>query len=104
MFGLPEDFDASFFVGRTLELICFAIYQVNLHFDNHVGMRVEGPFAYQRQGSKAKISPIQQPVQVSNLMELLEHSVIAASGEKDGTLTLTFDNGDVLQCFDQPGY
>ena len=37
-------------------------------------------------------------------MHLLEHSVAKVSGGKDGTLTLVFDNGDHLWCFDDPHY
>ena len=33
-------------------------------------------------------------------MQLAGHSVVSATGIEDGTLTLTFDNGHVLQCLD----
>ena len=37
-------------------------------------------------------------------MVLLGHSILKAFGDDEGTLTIEFDNGRVLQCFDQPAY
>ena len=79
MFGLPENFDGTFFVGRTLEMICFNINQVFFHFDDHITVRVEGSFAYERGPSESEASPLHPPVPTSNLMELLEHSVVSVS-------------------------
>ena len=34
-----------------------------------------------------------------------EHKITGVSGEKDGTLTLVFDDGQILTCYDQlPNY
>ena len=39
------------------------------------------------------------PVTHSTLMSLLEQTVTSASGDDEGTLTLTFGDGQVLRCF-----
>jgi hypothetical protein len=45
------------------------------------------------------------PFSESDLMQLLEHKISAVSGKKDGTLTLVFDDGQILKCYDQlPNY
>jgi len=103
MYGLPKDFKGEFLVGRTLELICFAQYQVNLHFDENVSIVVESALSHQ-ESSNSAIRRVKIPVAQSDLMVLLGHSILKAFGDDEGTLTIEFDNGRVLQCFDQPAY
>lgn len=104
MYGLPVDFDGSFLVGRNLEMICFSSNQIYLHFDDHVTVTIEGEFSYRPQPSEADAQPIHMPIMESKLMQLLEHSISEAAGDEDGTLTLVFDNGHVLKCFEASGY
>jgi hypothetical protein len=98
MYGLPENFDASFLVGQTLEMVCFNANQLYLHFSSHITITVESTFSYQDGSSQS--APQQVPVKESNLMQLLEHKVSKASGDKNGTLALVFDNGHTVQCYD----
>jgi hypothetical protein len=94
MYGLPKDFDGSFLVGRTLELVCFSQNQMSLHFSDDITITIESAFSY-------KIDQIVDvPVQQSNLMELLGSSVSVAQGDENGTLSLLFDNGATLKVFD----
>lgn len=104
MYGLPVDFDGSFLVGRNLEMICFSSNQIYLHFDNQVTVTIEGEFSYQPQRCEADAQPSHIPIMESKLMQLLEHSISEAAGDEDGTLTLVFDNGHVLKCFDASDY
>lgn len=105
MYGLPKDFDASFLVGLTLEMVCFNINQVYLHFSSHVLITIEGDFLYQASASDNTARTTRPPILETNLTKLLEHSVSRASGDKDGTLTMVFDNGHVLKCLDtSPNY
>ncbi len=94
MFGLPADFDGSFFVGRTLELVCFSENQVNLHFSVNTMIRIESAYSYNGE------EPVDVPVRQSNLMELLGSSVLAATGDQSGTLSLAFDHGQTLKVYD----
>jgi hypothetical protein len=98
MYGLPENFDASFFVGQTLEMVSFNANQLYLHFSGKITITVESTFSYQ--SGNTQPATIRVPVKQSNLMQLLEHTVSKASGDRNGTLTLVFDNDDLLQCFD----
>jgi hypothetical protein len=99
VYGLPENFDASFLVGQTLEMVSFNANQLYLHFSGHITITVEGTFSYQNVSFQSA-QPIHVPVQESNLMQLLEHTVSQASGDRNGTLSLAFDNGQIFQCFD----
>lgn len=100
MYGLPENFDASFLVDRNLEMICFNINQVTFLFDEHTMITVEGSVLHQLSESDDISSPVSPPIYESSLMQLLERSVSRAFGDEDGTLTLVFDNGHVLKCLD----
>jgi hypothetical protein len=94
MYGLPKDFDGSFLVGRTLEMVCFSQYQVYLHFDEKIIITVASAFSYKTD------LVVDVPVQESNLMELVGSSVLAASGEVNGTLSLLFNTGQALKIYD----
>ncbi|MHC4525129.1 MAG: DUF6188 family protein [Planctomycetota bacterium] len=94
MYGLPKDFDGTFLVGRTLEMVCFAQYQVFLHFDPEITITIESSFSYQSD------QMISVPVKKSDLMNLLGISVKEVQGDKNGTLSLTFTNGEILKIYD----
>jgi hypothetical protein len=100
MYGLPTNFDGKFLVGLTLEQICFNQNQVALHFDNDVSIVVESAFSHEGYQSASPAQPLDVPVASSDLMQLLGCSISNASGDKAGTLTLVFDNGHALKCFD----
>src|SRR4051812_25161584 len=103
MYGLPKDFDGSFFLNRNLEMICFNANQIYFHFDSHVVVMVEGSFSYQ-QGPSDLVDKTKASVTSSNLMQLLEHKVVEVRGDTEGTLTLFFDDKKILKFFDTPGY
>lgn len=104
MYGLPADFDSRIFVGRTLELVCFAAYHFSLHFGDRIFVQVNGEYSLQMDtGSEPEI--IEPPEFHPGLTKLLEQTVSSASSTKDGTLTLQFRNGAVFTCYDRtPGY
>ena len=98
MYGLPEDFDGSFLVGRTLELVCFAQYQVRLHFGPDVDISIESSFEY---GMRDRRSLVDRPnVKTSWLMKFLGLSVSSVAAARDGTLTLRFEDDSWITCYD----
>jgi len=68
MYGLPKSFDASVFVGKTLEMLCFNVSQICLHFDNHTKITIEGTLTYQTTANTGLIQKISPPVLSTNLM------------------------------------
>src|SRR5262245_46744506 len=99
MYGLPPDFDIKIFVGRNLELICFNENQIALHFNDDLSIVIESAFSHQSESSsKTQVAEI--PVLESDLMQLLGRTITEGSGDKNGTLTLKFDNGHILNVFD----
>lgn len=85
MYGLPENFN---------------INQVTFLFDEHTMIIVEGGVLHQLSESDDISSAISPPIYESSLMQLLEHSISKAFGDKTGTLTMVSDNGHILKCLD----
>jgi hypothetical protein len=104
MHGLPIDFDGGFFVGRVLQQVCFNENQISLRFDSDVGITIEGAYAYQDTPVAEDTLTLHPPASSSSLMQLLGHSVSRVESTREGTLSLFFDNGHGLRCFDTPHY
>ena len=94
MYGLPKDFDGSFLVGRTLEMVCFSQNQVYLHFDEDIIITIESAFSCNTE------QVVDVPVQDSNLMRLVGSAVSVVQGDTNGTLSLLFDNGQTVKVYD----
>ena len=94
MYGLPKDFDATILVGRTLNMVCFAAYQVYLHFDSDTSITIESGF---RHGARVSTRP---PVVHSELMRLVERVIWEVEWNPDGTLKPRFQDGPSLTNYD----
>jgi hypothetical protein len=106
MYGLPKDFDGSRLVGRSLWQICFGLGQIQLRFDERVTVLVTSSFVYKDSAipDPKTIEIPDLPAVQSMLLQLLHCTIVNASGDQEGTLTLEFDNGHVLQCCDRSHY
>ena len=104
MYGLPKDLDLSFFIGKTLNSVAFAVNVIHLNFDDGVSINLESSFQHLHELDVAnrQLGTIQSVylIQLSSLMQLAGKAVVAAAGKEDGKLKLTFDNGHVLYCRD----
>jgi Family of unknown function (DUF6188) len=100
MYGLPPDFDATPFVGRTLTVVSFSANTVGLTFDGDVAITVLGSYSQTEAGGVGRDQVIHIPVTQSQLMRLAGSSVVAARGAADGSLELLFDNGQAVTVYD----
>lgn len=98
MYGLPEDFDATVFLGHELVMVSFTTNTVNLVFDGDVAITIEASFRHHSPTGEASTEV--PPVRSSTLMTLLGHRVVAARSSRDGTLTLQFDGAGSIDCLD----
>lgn len=94
MYDLPKGFNFGFLRDRELELLCFGPYAVTLHFSGDVRMQIEGPFRHL--AGERQAEPVHFPLSESKLMRLLTQRVIAVKAKPNGTLALSFGNGDSL--------
>jgi hypothetical protein len=100
MYGLPKDFDPTFFVNQRLDHITFAEYTLYFSFDDKISITVNSSFQHLFEVAEQN-EPVQKmPLAESKLMQLIGHHVTQAHGEFEGTLTLVFDNGHILRIFD----
>lgn len=90
MYRLPPGFDSTVLVGRRLEQICFTENQMALHFDGRVDIVVESAFIYRTPAAPPSNEPVAIPVYDSAVMHLLGRSIISASHDAQGNLTLLF--------------
>jgi uncharacterized protein DUF6188 len=95
MYGLQKSTDVSFLKGRELIQIAIGVFQVQFNFDQNVGVSVEGEFQYIFEGKPFRWTP-GSPESAAAVLRLLGSSVEELMATEDGTLTLTFTNGDSL--------
>jgi hypothetical protein len=100
LYGLPADFDASAFVGSSLEQISFSANTVDMSFASDMAITAETTFVYSICGPPHELENLSPPVRESRVMRLIGETVRSAQGWTDGTLVLTFVNGDVLSFYD----
>jgi hypothetical protein len=105
MYGIPEGVDLQpFFVGKTLNTITFAAFNIYFGFEaGRIQITLMSSFQHQQKTDVDyfRVGVMQScPVTHSTLMSLLEQTVTEAVGDREGTLTLTFADGQVLRCFE----
>lgn len=100
MYGLPEDFDPTGFVGRSVEIVSFTANTVHLAFDGDYSLTVESSFEHRSKGCSNQPARFEVPVRDSGLMSLIGRPVVSAEVDKPGTLCLQFDDGQMFRCFD----
>lgn len=98
MYGLPADFDAAFFVGKRLEMVCINANQIYLHFSGDTTITIEAEYSVHQGDFEPERHAV--PTLAPLTLTLLEHAVVSAQGDPGGTLTIAFDNGVVVRCFD----
>ena len=96
MYDLPKEITFDFLRDQELELLSFGPYTVTLYFGDGAHIQIEGPFEHMvaEQGTEPVTSTF--PLSNSRLMRLLMERVTKVSAKHDGTLTLSFGNGDRL--------
>jgi hypothetical protein len=104
MYGLPEDFDASVFVGHDLEHIMFTSNTVFFSFGPELSVNTTSSFLYRKEALGSETKQV-VPVGSSDVMSLLGKSVKVSRSDRSGMLELTFDDGQMLTFYDdQPSF
>ena len=80
MHRIPENFDASVFVGATLATVAFGPFKVDFTFagDQPLWIAVEGSYEHAGPESEGWTDEVRIPVGVSRLMQLTNHAVVEA--------------------------
>lgn len=104
MYGLPADFDPGFFVGQVLAQICLSENLFSFQFEDKTFLTLEGEYSCDTVGAPAQGGTRAVPEFDLALSRLVGRAVTKASGTRNGTLTLVFDNAMQLTCFDTAHY
>lgn len=101
MYGLKKEIDLSFLKGRELGQVAIGLYHVRFGFDEDVAISVEAEFRYFDRQTDWTWRPEQGSASVAaRTLALLGASIQAFESSVDGTLALTFSNGDRLTILD----
>lgn len=99
MYGLQPNLDLSFFIGRELCSIHFAMHSLIFHFDDDVSVTVTSLVGcLTSNGDIQQYEDFRQAA--PQVLMLLNQVVLSAEGDEAGTLTLKFDGGGALFIFD----
>ena len=100
MYGLDMTIDLSFLIGREAIHIAIGQYQVIFAFDESVSISVESEFRLISPKGDVSTWQGRAPETAAAALRLVGAKVEKISGQKDGTLTLTFSGGDILTILD----
>jgi hypothetical protein len=95
MHGLPKDFDASVFVGATIETVTFTVNTIHLAFDTALAITAQRHLRY-RISSAASLEDDEVPVTNSGLMAMVGRVVESAEIRGPGDLILGLEGGSLI--------
>jgi hypothetical protein len=99
MYGLEQNVDLGFFIGRTLLQACFGVHDLILNFDEDVCVTVTSSLGISDNNGQLRIcDDFRQAASV--ILAQLNRTVLTVNGEPNGTLTLVFDGGERLAFYD----
>lgn len=114
MYGLNPNIDLSFFVGKELMQVAVGLADIQFDFSGPVlapgvqhvvALSVQSRIEHDSKGVINEWDGDENsPLSAASLLGLVGSSVSSVQGNPDGTLTLTFSNGDVVTVFDNEGY
>jgi hypothetical protein len=97
MNGLPETFDCAFLKEKVVERVCFAAYQVNLHFEGNVWIQIEGRYRLLAGDNTLEVVD-DFPLLQSLLPQLIGKKTVDVSfSPKSGNIEIFLENGTRLQ-------
>lgn len=107
MYGLPNDFDASVFVGRRIESVTFAENVIILAFSEAVSVSISGTVLYQESGDtsrKRERPPIAHTSLVGAVGRAVEATELKSPQELilrlEGGFSVTLlDDSDAYECY-----
>ena len=101
MYGLSKDIDLSFLKGREVIQVAIGVYQVQFGFDEDVIIYVHSQFGYFDGHDEWTWEPERGAEQIAaRTVSLLGATIQNFEGHEDGTLILTFPNGQRLTILD----
>lgn len=116
MYGLKPDIDFSFLFGKDLTQLAIGPADMQFNFAGPMPSDLSIPQSVASISVQSRIThrfkgllnewegDENKPLSAASLLQLIGSSVVTVQGERDGTLTLGFSNGALVQIFDTEGY
>lgn len=92
MWGLPDKFDYTPFVGRELESVSFAVNAVHFSFGSGCSVTTDVSYSYQF-GGDVVVTLERVPPARSRVMQLAGRTIVGVNQEGKGTLVLLLNDG-----------
>lgn len=99
MYGLPADFDAQMFVGRTLSSATFAENVLHINFDEELTLTVLDSVVY-RTSALAEEEVDSPPMSTTSLVSLVGQQVTSGQVANPRELILELDGGGYMRFVD----
>jgi len=99
MYGIPENQDFSFLIGRRMLQLCIGLHQVQLNFDKGVSITIEGTFEHESPAGFVR-HDVGVPESAASLVSLLGRAVESPERESASSLLVRFAGGRVLRLLD----
>jgi len=103
MFTLPEKFDGSFLLGKTIETICFGQYQININLSDGIWLQIEGRYEHLSADGRLFQKGEGFPLSETTLIRLLDSSILKCRTIDGRDLLLEMSNGDQLSIMGDNG-
>ena len=98
MYGLPEDEDLSFLLGKELLQVCGGLHETILNFNEGTSITLQCEYALH--GADDKSDAVAQLAASRRLLDLLGFRIAKVSNVGKGSLAVTFSDGSVLSIHD----
>ncbi|MBY0247915.1 MAG: hypothetical protein K2Q17_09625 [Nitrospiraceae bacterium] len=100
MYGLPENIDLSFFLGKDLEQLAFSPGQIQFFFSEGIHIGFSGEFSHSAHAKTSGWDESTPLINAASILSLVGAKVIDVHAVTDGTLTLRFSNSETIVLYD----
>jgi hypothetical protein len=99
MYGIPDNTDWSFLVGKELIQVCIGLHDVSLRFHEDVSIGIRSDFEHKPVAYSVASTPGLTEKAVT-LVSLLGSKIVKATTHGPKTLVLSFSNTEYLKIYD----
>jgi hypothetical protein len=99
MYGLPANFNAELFQGKTLLQVCIGAHELILNFDEGLSVTITSSVEFKRSDGSSQYCD-DFCASASTVSSLVNKKVITAEAEAPRALKLKFENGEGLSIVD----
>jgi len=100
MYGLPQGVDLSFLVGKELIQVGVGSCDIVLAFDGQLSISIQTTVYHSKKGKPLAAYEV-GPSSAGVLLPLLRSAITQFTANQEGTLNMTFSNGECVEIRDE---